>query len=55
MLPSRLIFKTHPRTVSGAETKFVNLSEMEFELFSDEEIEAELLSGKCSILPNEAF
>ena len=32
-------------TVSGTETKFINLSEMEFELLSDEEIEAELLSG----------
>ena len=31
--------------VSGTETKFINLSEMEFELLSDEEIEAELLSG----------
>lgn len=32
-------------TVSGTETKFINLSEIEFELLSDEEIEAELLSG----------
>ena len=32
-------------TVSGMETRFINLSEMEFELLSDEEIEAELLSG----------
>lgn len=32
-------------TVSGKETKFINLSEIEFELLSDEEIEAELLSG----------
>ena len=32
-------------TVSGAETRFINLSEMEFELLSDEEIEAELLFG----------
>ena len=31
--------------VSGAETRLINLSEMEFELLSDEEIEAELLSG----------
>ena len=32
-------------TVSGKETKFINLSEIEFELLSDEEIEAELLTG----------
>ena len=32
-------------TVPGMETRFINLSEMEFELLSDEEIEAELLSG----------
>ena len=32
-------------TVSGTETKFINLSEIEFEILSDEEIEAELLSG----------
>ena len=32
-------------TVPGKETRFINLSEMEFELLSDEEIEAELLSG----------
>ena len=32
-------------TVSGMETRFINLSEIEFELLSDEEIEAELLSG----------
>jgi len=32
-------------TVSTTETRFVNLSEIEFELLSDEEIEAELLSG----------
>ena len=32
-------------TVPGMKTKFINLSEMEFELLSDEEIEAELLSG----------
>ena len=31
--------------VSGSETRFVNLSEIEFELLSDEEIEAELLNG----------
>ena len=32
-------------TVSNTETRFINLSEIEFELLSDEEIEAELLSG----------
>jgi type IV secretion system protein VirD4 len=32
-------------TGSTTETRFVNLSEIEFELLSDEEIEAELLSG----------
>ena len=32
-------------TIPGTETKFINLSEIEFELLSDEEIEAELLSG----------
>ena len=32
-------------TVSGTDTKFINLSEIEFELLSDEEIEAELLPG----------
>lgn len=32
-------------TVSTSETRFVNLSEVEFELLSDEEIEAELLNG----------
>ena len=32
-------------TVPGKETRFINLSEIEFELLSDEEIEAELLSG----------
>ena len=30
---------------SGADTRFVNLSETEYELLSDEEIEAELLKG----------
>jgi type IV secretion system protein VirD4 len=34
--------------VSGTETKLINLSEMEFELLSDEEIEAELLGGKTN-------
>ena len=32
-------------SVSSAETRFVNLSEIEFELLSDEEIEAELITG----------
>ena len=32
-------------TVSHTETRFINLSEIEFELLSDEEIEAELLTG----------
>lgn len=32
-------------TVSTSETRFVNLSEIEYELLSDEEIEAELLNG----------
>ena len=32
-------------SVSGADTRFINLSEMEYELLSDEEIEAELLNG----------
>ena len=32
-------------TVSGMETRFINLSEMEFELLADEESEAEVLSG----------
>jgi len=31
--------------VSGTEPKFINLSEIEFELLSDEEIEAELFNG----------
>lgn len=31
--------------VSTTETRFVNLSEIEYELLSDEEIEAELLTG----------
>ncbi len=33
-------------TVSTTETRFVNLSEIEYELLSDEEIEAELLKGE---------
>lgn len=32
-------------TVSGEETKYINLTEIELELLSEEEIEAELLSG----------
>lgn len=35
-----------PTTTDGANARFINLSETEYELLSDEEIEAELLKGE---------